>query len=129
MKMRIRSIKSAESMTAAAFLAPLILFLAIFVLQPVIGALVDSFRRDVVFLERSFAGLSNYKELLRDPGFWNALRFTLLFTAVSVPIEVGVGLVMALALNEPLPLRGLCRACVLIPWAIPAAVSGRVFQL
>jgi multiple sugar transport system permease protein len=126
---RMQRFRDNEAIVAAFFLAPLILFLAALVLQPVLGTIADSFTRDVAFLKRGFLGLANYEALLRDPGFWNAVRFTMLFTIVSVPLEVAIGLLMALVLNEPLPLRGLCRACVLVPWSIPAAVSGRVFQL
>jgi multiple sugar transport system permease protein len=118
-----------ELLAATAFLSPLILLLTVLVLQPVVGTVADSFRRDIVFLKPAFAGVSNYTALLDDPGFWSAARFTLLFALVSVPLEVAIGLAIALLLNEPLPFRGLCRACVLIPWSIPAAVSGRVFQL
>jgi ABC-type sugar transport system permease subunit len=84
---------------------------------------------DVTFLPRRFTGLTNYSALWQDPAFWQALRFTLFFLLVSVPLETLLGLGMALLLHETLPLRGLLRACVLIPWAIPAAVSGRAFSL
>ena len=57
------------------------------------------------------------------------MRFTGLFVLVSVPLEVILGLIIALVLNERLPLRGLMRAAVLVPWAIPAVVSGRIFEL
>ena len=46
-----------------------------------------------------------------------------------MPLELCLGLAFALLLARPSPARGLLRACVLIPWAIPAAVSGRVFEL
>jgi multiple sugar transport system permease protein len=67
--------------------------------------------------------------LWHDPAFWRSVRFTVFFVLVSVPLETLLGLLMALILHEHFPLRGLLRACVLIPWAIPAAVSGKVFQL
>ena len=53
----------------------------------IIRTLADSFTRDVAFLKPGFAGLANYEALLRDPGFWNAVRVTLLFTVVSVPFS------------------------------------------
>jgi multiple sugar transport system permease protein len=124
-----RARQRTELVTALWFLLPLLLVIGVFILQPVAGTVEDSFRRDVVFLPPRFAGWANYAALLHDPRFWNATRFTLLFTLVSVPLETGAGLILALVLNEALPWRGLWRACVLIPWAIPAAVSGRVFQL
>lgn len=118
-----------ELVRGYAFLAPALVFLLAFVLVPVIGTFVDSLHLDVSFLPRRFAGLENYRELAGDPAFRQALRFTLLFTLASVPLELFLGLLFALLLSRPAPARGLLRACVLIPWAIPAAVSGRVFEL
>jgi multiple sugar transport system permease protein len=112
-----------------AFLAPLTAFVAIFVIVPVIGTFAGSLMQDVTFLPKRFVGADNYRALLSDPGFWQALRFTCLFTLVSVPLELALGLSFALLLARPSPARGLLRVCVLIPWAIPAAVSGRMFQL
>jgi multiple sugar transport system permease protein len=112
-----------------AFLAPLAAFVAVFVIVPVIGTFAGSLMQDVTFLPKRFVGTGNYRALLSDPGFWQALRFTCLFTLVSVPLELALGLSFALLLARPSPARGLLRACVLIPWAIPAAVSGRMFQL
>ncbi len=115
--------------TVLLFLAPLVLLVAAFILVPVLGTLMDSLFLDVTYLERRFVGLENFIRLFADPGFRQALRFTGLFVAVSVPLEIALGLAIALVLNEPCRLRGLLRACVLLPWAIPAAVSGRVFEL
>ncbi len=118
-----------ERWTAFGFVVPLLLFVVLFILIPVLGTLADSFFLDVTYLPKRFLGLENYGWLLRDPGFWQSVRFTCLFVTVSVPLEIALGLMIALVLNEPLHMRGLFRACVLIPWAIPAAVSGRVFEL
>jgi multiple sugar transport system permease protein len=112
-----------------AFLLPLAAFVAVFVIVPVIGTFADSLMQDVTFLPKRFVGTENYGALLSDPAFWQAFRFTCLFTLVSVPLELALGLSFALVLARPSPARGLLRACVLIPWAIPAAVSGRMFQL
>ena len=119
----------AELARGYAFLFPLAAFVAIFIIVPVLGTFAGSLMQDVTFLPKRFAGAENYRAMLSDPGFWQALRFTCLFTLVSVPLELFLGLLFALLLARPSPARGLLRACVLIPWAIPAAVSGRVFQL
>lgn len=118
-----------ELLRGYAFLVPLVLFLAAFVLAPVAGTFVGSLMQDVTFLPQRFAGAENYRALLSDPGFAQALRFTVLFTAASVPLELLLGLAVALLLAHPSRMRGALRACVLVPWAIPAAVSGKVFQL
>ncbi len=113
---------------AAGYLLPVALLLGGLVLVPVIGTMVQSTLRDVVFLPRAFVGLANYARLLDDPAFWQAARFTVLFMLASVPLEVALGLGIALVLNQTFPGRGPLRALVLVPWAIPAAVSGRVFE-
>ena len=120
---------SRETWTALGFLLPLAAFAVIFILVPVLGTLMDAFFLDVTYRPRRFIGMGNFIWLFNDPGFGRALRFTGLFVLVSVPLEVMLGLIMALVLNERLPLRGLMRAAVLVPWAVPAVVSGRIFEL
>jgi multiple sugar transport system permease protein len=110
-------------------LAPLGVFVGILIILPVVGNFWNSLFLDVTFLPRRFLGAANYLGLWEDPAFWQALRFTLFFVLVSVPLETLLGLAIALLLHESFPFRGLLRACVLIPWAIPAAVSGRAFEL
>ncbi len=110
-------------------LGPLLTVVSVFILLPVIGTLVNSFYNDVSFLPRRFAGLENYSRIFQDPGFFQSLRFTLLFLLVSVPLEMGLGILFAVLLNAAIPGRGFVRAAVLIPWAIPAAISARVWEL
>jgi multiple sugar transport system permease protein len=118
-----------EQVQTAAFMFPLLFFIGAFILLPVLGTLYDAFTRDVIFMQKAFVGFDNFRYLFSDPGFWNAMRFTALFVIISVPLEIAIGLMIALVMSEPIPMRGLLRACVLIPWAIPAVVSGRVFEL
>lgn len=108
---------------------PLAAFVVVLIVLPVLGTFWNSLFLDVTFLPRRFIGFENYTGLWYDPAFWQSLRFTVLFVLISVPLETLLGLFIALILNESFPLRGLLRACVLIPWAIPAAVSGRAFEL
>ncbi len=65
--------------------------------------------------------------LLADPEWWNAVKNTLFFTVVSVSLETVLGLIVALSLNARFPLRGLVRAAILIPWAIPTIVSAKMW--
>jgi trehalose/maltose transport system permease protein len=80
-----------------------------------------------------FVGLANYlgdREgggLLRDPDWWRAVANTVVFAGVSVALETLLGLVVALVINHPSPLRTLLRAAVLVPWAIPTVVSARIW--
>jgi ABC-type sugar transport system permease subunit len=80
------------------------------------------------WLGRPFVGLTNYADAFRDPRFWGALGHTGFFAAVSVSLELLVGLWFALALNRAFRGRGLVRAAVLIPWAIPTVVSALLWR-
>jgi trehalose/maltose transport system permease protein len=83
-----------------------------------------------------FIGFENYLArydgewlgLLTDPEWWQAVWNTVWFTLVSVSIETVLGLAMALVLHRAFPGRGLVRAIVLIPWAIPTVVSARMWN-
>ena len=74
-----------------------------------------------------FVGFANYAFLLRDPEWWVAVRNTLVFATVSVTIETVLGVVIALALNARIRGRGMLRAAMLIPWAIPTVVSAQMW--
>ena len=75
----------------------------------------------------AFVGLANYAVLVADPDWWNAVRNTVVFAIASVTLETLLGLVIALALNERMRGRGLLRAAMLIPWAIPTVVSAQMW--
>jgi multiple sugar transport system permease protein len=118
-----------EYSDALLFLLPLVLFILIFIFWPTVGTIVTSFYRDISFLGREFVLYENYVQLFVDAEFIQSFRFTLLFVLVSVPLELLVGMIFALLLNEKIPGRGFLRATVLIPWAIPAAISARTWEL
>ncbi len=80
------------------------------------------------WLGRPFVGLANYVEILGDARFWGAMLHTLFFTAVTVALELGLGLFLALAMNQAFRGRGLVRAAVLVPWAIPTVVAALLWR-
>jgi len=87
------------------------------------------FKADIAFVEPpEFVGLKNYLYLLRDPDFRQALWNTVRFTAVSVSLETLLGLAIALIVHSSFRGRGLVRAAILIPWAIPTVVSAKMWQ-
>jgi ABC-type sugar transport system permease subunit len=75
----------------------------------------------------TFVGLGNYLQLFSDSQFWNAWIHTIQFTGASTLAETGVGLMMALVLSERFRGRGLVRAAMLVPWAIPTVVTSKMF--
>lgn len=75
-----------------------------------------------------FVGLQNYRAALRIGEFQRSIRNTFVFTAVGVMFQVSLGLVLALLLNRALKLRGLLRATILFPWALPTALNAIVWR-
>jgi len=76
----------------------------------------------------TFAGADNYRRIFTDNQFLPALAHTAGFTVVSVALETMIGLALALALNRKFPGRGLVRAAVFIPWAVPTVVSAQLWK-
>ncbi|WIM71476.1 carbohydrate ABC transporter permease [Corynebacterium suedekumii] len=145
--------RARQTRTAAWLIAPALGVLAVVIGYPIIRAIYLSFQADRrldpdtgVFVEGGFAGLDHYLYWLTNrcmspsgnvtvcpPGvlatdFWPAVRITLFFTVVTVLLETILGMIMALIMNGEYKGRGLVRAAVLIPWAIPTAVTAKLWQ-
>lgn len=113
------------------FLLPSFLFIGVFSLYPIIESFRLSFYRMILtmpWLGAKFVGWENYRDLATDPVARGSFVTSLLFVAVTTPIEVLVGLAMALVLNESFRGRGWLRAIVLIPWAVPTVVSSQMWR-
>ena len=80
------------------------------------------------WLGRPFVGAANYAEAMTDARFLDALGHTAGFVAATVTLEIGAGLVLALALDRIARARGLIRTAVLLPWAIPTVVAALVWR-
>ena len=80
------------------------------------------------WLGRTFVGLDNFAEAAADPRFRGALLHTVAFAAVSVPLEIALGLALAVLMHKVVRARGLVRATALLPWAIPTVVAGLVWR-
>jgi ABC-type sugar transport system permease subunit len=80
------------------------------------------------WLGRPFVGLGNYFTILQDARFWQALGHTALFAVISVSLELSLGLALALAMNQAFRGRGIVRAAVLVPWAIPTVVAALLWR-
>jgi trehalose/maltose transport system permease protein len=112
------------------FMAPMLIVLALVAGWPLVRTmwfgLTDANLADLQAAQ--FIGFVNYYYLLTDPDWWNAVWNTLVFTAVSLTLETILGMAIALTLNAHFRGRGLLRAAVLIPWAIPTVVSAQMWN-
>ncbi len=76
-----------------------------------------------------FNGLANYQDALEDSEFWSALVFTLLVCAITIPVKIVLGFVVALGLNRILPqVRGVFIACALLPFIVTPVVGTLAFS-
>lgn len=137
--------------TSYLLLAPTIVVMAVVVGYPIVLSVWDSFQADAhldpstgFFVEGGFAGLSNYAHWILQQcttasgtgacaqgnlgaSFWTATFNTFFFTVVTVALETVFGMWMALIMNRGFKGRGILRAAVLVPWAIPTAVTAQLF--
>ena len=72
-------------------------------------------------------GIENFEYLLEDPIFWSAVFYSVFYTAVATVGKFGLGLWLALLLNNHLPFKSLLRAIILLPWIVPTVLSAIAF--
>jgi ABC-type sugar transport system permease subunit len=110
------------------FLAPyLVVFLPFFLLPALFSAVVSLTNWKIVGTP-TFVGLQNYARLLQDPLFTTALKNTLFYTAVIVPVMALLGLGLALLLNQPLRGRVFTRLAVFGSYVIMVSVVGIIWR-
>jgi arabinogalactan oligomer/maltooligosaccharide transport system permease protein len=117
--------------TALLFLLPALLVLVAVVAWPFAYNIGLSFTNLGLYTIKdgaSFVGLRQYARIFREPELWNYLLRTVVWTAVNVFFHVTIGVTLALLLNKPYRGRGIYRALLILPWALPqyiAALSWR----
>jgi multiple sugar transport system permease protein len=105
------------------FMAPALLFVAVFVLIP-LGQLVATSLSDRSLLGGGkFIGFANYWRIWNDSSFWRALAFTAKYTLVLTPILMGLGFALALLTVDNTPLKRLTRTIVFLPVVIGLSSS------
>jgi len=148
-------INPGESRLAFYLIAPTIALLALIVGYPIIKAIYQSFLTDPgldsatgLFNEgNAWNGITNYTHWLFQQcatagggtsscpsgtlgsQFWGAFGVTILFTVVTVALETTIGMGFALMMNRAFRGRALVRVAILIPWAIPTAVTSKLWQV
>ncbi|NMB55410.1 MAG: sugar ABC transporter permease [Leptolinea sp.] len=115
--------------SAYLFITPSMLIIAIFVLYPILQALWMSFHSwSFLDPERTFIGLKNYFQLFQDDRFWNSLRVSAIYTFVTVPTQIVLSILVALALHEKLRGVKLLRSIYFFPVISSFAVMAIVWS-
>ncbi|RII15625.1 Lactose transport system permease protein LacF [Streptomyces sp. YIM 130001] len=118
-----------ESLSAWTMLAPNLSLVTVFLLVPLVMALVLSFQYSTGLTSPSWAGLANYRQLLDDPVFWRTVANTAVFCLATVPIEMAMGLGLALLFNSVMPARPVWRTLVYLPMVISGVATALIGTL
>ena len=111
------------------FILPALLLFALFVAAAMVYSLVISFADYGLLGIKEFVGLQNYRALFRDPIFWKAFRNTVFYIVTIVPLQLILGLVMAVALNQGLRGRTVYRLIYFMPVVTTIVAGAIVFRL
>jgi trehalose/maltose transport system permease protein len=111
-------------------LAPALLVVAFVAFYPLGTTVYQSFtNKSFLALEPTkWIGLDNYHRLIHDAAFRHAIWVTIKFTLITVSFEFVLGLIIALVVNSSFKGRGVMRAVMLVPWAIPTVVSAQMWK-
>lgn len=108
----------------ALWLLPVLLPVAVFTIFPVAHALWTSLHQVMLlFPDEDWVGLENYRNVITGEYFGVALRNSLMFTLISAPLIVVIGTATAIFLNREFHGATALRSIVLLPWALPGAIS------
>ena len=110
------------------FISPWILGFLAFNLYPLIASIWFSLCDYSVLSEPVFLGAQNYVDLWNDPVFWKALRNTVIFAAVAIPLSTSLSIGLAVLLNQPIAGQGIYRTIFFLPSLVPAISLAILWQ-
>lgn len=113
------------------FLVPSFAILLVFLIFPLswnIYIALHDVTLTTILKEWEYVGLGNFVSLFDDPNFYTSLKVTLMFAGGSVVLQFGVGMLMAIVLNQQIRGSGVFRAIPIIPWTISAVIAAFSFK-
>ena len=111
-------------------IAPAIFLLLLIGLFPLVYTLIVSFQNiNLIDVDTSFQGLLNYKQLFDDRRLWESILHTLIFMVIALPIELVLGMLLALLCLERLPGKQIFVALLILPTVISPIVAGAAWRL
>lgn len=113
------------------YLLPALLFLGLFMVYPLADVLVYSVEEGYNFASQSFFGYGfyNFKYVLRDPFFLQALKNTFIIVIITVPISTGLALLISLKLHSIKPLKEAFQTIYFLPYVTNTLAVGLVFMI
>jgi multiple sugar transport system permease protein len=130
---RKSAMRRAENRAGLVLMSPTLVIVLVVVVVPVLWTILLAFQRLRLISLRT-AGLfgqytlDNFRSVFTSPGFWDALRTTLIYSVGGTAASIGIGLVAALALRRHFPGRNLVRAAMLLPYVAPVVAATFVWK-
>lgn len=122
------TMRKKENLVGWAFLAPAVVLIVIMNFVPIIQAMIMSFQSGRTG-NMTFTGLTNFTRIIRDSRCIDALKITLEYVVVTVPLILALAVIMAVLLNDPkLKLKGIYRTCIFVPAAVSMVASAVIFR-
>ena len=113
------------------YLIPALVFLGIFMVYPLVDVVIYSLEENFNFASQTYTGvgLYNFRFVLRDPYFLQALKNTFILVIITVPLSTGIALLISLGLNSIKPLRELYQTVYFLPYVTNTLAVGLVFMI
>ncbi len=113
-----------ERNAAWLFPLPAVIALIVLILLPMLANFVIALHDWFIGRDPTFIGLQNFTDAFADRRFYNGIRNTLLFTGVAVPVQLVLGMAIAVLFSREMPAKGLIRTIILLPMvATPVAIA------
>ena len=127
---RYRHLRFTDAEMATMLLAPILAYLFAISFYPILDTVWTSVHTGTVLPNRTteFIGLQHYQSVLTSASFWNAFTVTMIYTFVSVPIEMVLGLGLALLVNRGFRGKYIAQAAILFPWALPTIINAQIWE-
>lgn len=126
MKERINSYKTKRNIIAISFVIPCMIGFLCFYLLPTIRGLWYSFTDWDLFNKPKFIGFKNYINLFQDKDFWTALKTTVYYVLLNIPLQTVLAVFIALVMNKSTG-SNLLRSVILLPWIMSNVVVALVW--
>lgn len=124
----VRRRRRRDALIGVAFAAPMLALFAVFRLAPMFESALLSLTDYHPLAGWNFLGLANYERLFADTGFWRALRVTVVYAAVFVPLTTVVSLVTALLLHRLVWARGFFRGVFFLPYVTSIVFAAVIWR-
>jgi len=112
------------------YVMPAVIVMALVILYPFIYNVIISFQNMNLthFKDAGFIGLRNYSSVIFDSQFWYFFFKTILWTGLNLTFHVGIGLMLALIINEDIKAKSFFRTILILPWAVPQYITALTWR-